>query len=670
MCNASHIIISLSPLALVMLVCSTSCITSAFTFNVRKSSLIQSPQTGAAIIDNRFHPSRRRNRGNTVFPASLSLAYRKASLFANKGSEHNINSSSSSSSSINGGKTLSTKEILNHEIYLSQTATASPLLTLNEVEPVPLFSGLRLLIKSLESILETSADTASSDSGESILNHLDATTILRIEQPITGVHSIDPLCWIHAQQHMINNLRYKMRQQTKSSKNEDNTLPVIYFGDAEGHVEAAAVGKASPSYSDSWDPFIGKRIWDSVNGKSNGGSDNQDDSQVPHMFKESELPPKARVYGGSRFDWQHYQNKMYDDINSSGKKDDWDGFGGDRGGYWILPAVELRRETVELKEQDTGGAKKIVTLAVHLHNLSPTSLLAHHGQDQIQQHRQGWRNAASHTLSILRELSDKLSPPVPCTTLPPVITRSDDDDVSFECGVTEALRQINLDEVNGNAKTDKERMRKVVLARKVDLNLGASVSGLDILMRMKFGGHIGHLFYLNPGEDNGDAMPMNSDQAQIRNREFLGCTPERLFKVNGYKHDRMVSSEALAGTRIRGQTPSADNELLRELLSSKKDMLENEITGQFIREALNELEENGWLEKNKDSVAKSYDMIGDSNQAGDASAHRQRYFVRRLRHLQHICQTFEGKLSESANVIGELMFILGLWYNLCRRHAF
>ncbi|KAL7542853.1 hypothetical protein ACHAXR_012145 [Thalassiosira sp. AJA248-18] len=157
-------------------------------------------------------------------------------------------------------------------------------------------------------------------------------------------------------------------------------------------------------------------------------------------------------------------------------------------------------------------------------------------------------------------------------------------------------------------------------------------------MKMKFGGHIGHLFYLNPGEESEKNMP-TSNEEQIRNREFLGCTPERLFRVNGSGHDRMVTSEALAGTRIRGLTPSADNELLRELMSSKKDMLENEITGQFIRDALLELEENGWLEKNKD------------RENDEASGPRQRYFVRRLRHLMHICQTFEGKLSKSANVI-------------------
>ncbi|KAL3794676.1 hypothetical protein HJC23_010104 [Cyclotella cryptica] len=115
-----------------------------------------------------------------------------------------------------------------------------------------------------------------------------------------------------------------------------------------------------------------------------------------------------------------------------------------------------------------------------------------------------------------------------------------------------------------------------------------------------------------------------------------------------------VTSEALAGTRIRGLTPSADAELLRELLSSKKDMLENEITGKFIGDALKELEDNGWLErKDENNLLTTYEFNGNSfdKRQISESTHQRRFFVRRLRHLQHICQTFEGRLSENANVI-------------------
>lgn len=85
-------------------------------------------------------------------------------------------------------------------------------------------------------------------------------------------------------------------------------------------------------------------------------------------------------------------------------------------------------------------------------------------------------------------------------------------------------------------------------------------------------------------------------------------------------------------------------------------MLENEITGQFISEALRELEFNGWLEKNKDNdLLQTYEFNGISNEVklDSGGSHQRRFFVRRLRHLQHICQTFEGNLSEQANVIGK-----------------
>lgn len=84
-------------------------------------------------------------------------------------------------------------------------------------------------------------------------------------------------------------------------------------------------------------------------------------------------------------------------------------------------------------------------------------------------------------------------------------------------------------------------------------------------------------------------------------------------------------------------------------------MLENEITGNFISKALQGLENNGWLEKNRDNnLLKTYEFNGIANDMKlDGGAAQRRFFVRRLRHLQHICQTFEGQLSDKANVIGK-----------------
>lgn len=606
-----------------------------------RSSEVSRPQHARIKLQILFDRTSSRRSINTALSLSSDSSVNGENSNQKKGINDTINGDVShlyGHDKFRRGKTLSTKHILHPSLYLNP----NPITNLQDIDaddPLPLFTGLRRLTEALQAIMN---EAQSNEEVEGILPHLQDTTILRIEQSIASVHSIDPLCWLHAQQKVIQSFIQEQRDN-----NKDVDLPVIYFGDAEGQVEAAVIGKASlsGSHSDSWDPFVGKRIWDagssSITDDGDKGSHSNENEEVS-MFNEGDLPPRARVYGGSRFDWQFYEDKKRNKRKMQGETtateaDDWDGFGGDRGGFWILPAVELRREIVDAANDANGAnesnAARKVTLSINLHNNISTG---------------GWYEAASHTLTVLQKLTDELSPAVPCTTLPPVLTRTestsrgvgreseDDSELAFERGVTEALSRFN------GSEGDADRLRKVVLARKVDLNLGSSVRGLDVLMRMKFGGHIGHIFYMDPG---------NAGSGHISTREFVGCTPERLFRVNRSGHDRIVTSEALAGTRIRGLTPAADAELLRELMSSKKDMLENEITGEFIRDALQELEDNGWLQKNEDNMLTSYDYNGNTKQNIGTNSPRQRFFVRRLRHLQHICQSFEGKLSSNANVV-------------------
>jgi hypothetical protein len=288
-----------------------------------------------------------------------------------------------------------------------------------EDDSIPLFAAIQSLIQSLDKIIAASSSYATMDETTEeqtmLLTHLDGTTILRIEQSVSAVHSVDPLCWLHAQKTPIQNLRRKLSGEP---------LPVIYFGDAEGQVEAAVIGNVSPSYSDSWDPFVGKRIWDDDEIGNDGAFFGEDpggrEGQRHSMFKESDLPPRARVYGGSRFDWKFYQQKMRNrqnrqqqqeqqqklneddhllENNNNIDSDDWDGFGGERGGYWMLPAVELRREMRGMSATSDGNpindhgssgneGTRTLTLAIHLHNLAPIRSL---DQNQLRQytHRMG-----------------------------------------------------------------------------------------------------------------------------------------------------------------------------------------------------------------------------------------------------------------------------------------
>ena len=49
---------------------------------------------------------------------------------------------------------------------------------------------------------------------------------------------------------------------------------------------------------------------------------------------------------------------------------------------------------------------------------------------------------------------------------------------------------------------------------------------------------------------------------------FFGATPERLLRLE----DKVVETEAIAGTRPRRKTVEKDNQMKQNLLSSKKDL--------------------------------------------------------------------------------------------------
>ena len=66
---------------------------------------------------------------------------------------------------------------------------------------------------------------------------------------------------------------------------------------------------------------------------------------------------------------------------------------------------------------------------------------------------------------------------------------------------------------------------------------------------------------------------------------FLGCTPERLFA----RSDRALHTEALAGTRRRGETEAADRALGGELLESPKEREEHHHVVASIAEVLSPL---------------------------------------------------------------------------------
>jgi len=70
--------------------------------------------------------------------------------------------------------------------------------------------------------------------------------------------------------------------------------------------------------------------------------------------------------------------------------------------------------------------------------------------------------------------------------------------------------------------------------------------------------------------------------APVEGGQFFGATPERLVSRDG----RTVRTEALAGSTGRGDTPTEDEWLARELRDSEKDAHEHDLVVEAIREQL------------------------------------------------------------------------------------
>ena len=98
----------------------------------------------------------------------------------------------------------------------------------------------------------------------------------------------------------------------------------------------------------------------------------------------------------------------------------------------------------------------------------------------------------------------------------------------------------------------------------------------------------------------------------------------------------------MAGTRPRGSSSSEDLDLLNDLMYSDKDRSENSITGDFIKDAFVALKEKGFVE-----------TISNENKEPSSNV-ESTYFVRRLQHLQHLCQSFKGKMKHEEYSVGKI----------------
>ena len=323
-------------------------------------------------------------------------------------------------------------------------------------------------------------------------------------------------------------------------------------------------------------------------------------------LERPDWPQSSRWYGGQRFDPDSQQQSA-----------EWSDFGSNA--WWILPTIEMRRE-----------GNQTIVFAVHVR------------PDKVHE-----------TLNLIQQISDQSMEQRPPTTLPPLLSRSthyqtadglvQDGQELYEEAVAKAIDA--MDKRNDQKDDHHQVLKKVVLSRVQRMQLGVNdFCALAVLRRWKYGGNEGgHLFWMQPGRT---WSPRSRPSC-----EFFGCAPERLFRVQATDSSNpRVQSEALAGTRPRGSTIAEDAKLLQELLESPKDRHENQITGDFIARVFSEMTQKGMILSGK-SPGSTKDPSGQTEESSN-------FFVRRLLHLQHLCQSFNATLSHPSQALNVTRFML------------
>ena len=118
------------------------------------------------------------------------------------------------------------------------------------------------------------------------------------------------------------------------------------------------------------------------------------------------------------------------------------------------------------------------------------------------------------------------------------------------------------------SQIQEKKIQKIVLARTCTLELDREVDPFAVTASLKKKSEGAYLFCLKSEDFS-----------------FLGATPERLFS----RTNRQILSEAVAGTRQRGKTPTEDKILEDELLLSDKDQREILPVQTYIKNTLSPL---------------------------------------------------------------------------------
>ncbi len=129
---------------------------------------------------------------------------------------------------------------------------------------------------------------------------------------------------------------------------------------------------------------------------------------------------------------------------------------------------------------------------------------------------------------------------------------------NFELAVTAVLRQVQA-----------KALHKVVLADVMDVVAPQAIDGVRSLQTLR--------------QNHPDCTVFSVGNGQ--GQAFIGASPERLLSIN----QGQLTTDALAGSASRGQTPKADAQIAQALLHSDKERYEHQVVVDFIVEQLRSL---------------------------------------------------------------------------------
>jgi len=265
--------------------------------------------------------------------------------------------------------------------------------------------------------------------------------------------------------------------------------------------------------------------------------------------------PKICYIGGARFDSS--------DPEAGAPSEEWESFGQ---GYWVLPRVELSYSSQSgATGTNSNGSEASSCPSTPLDAPLQSGGLGQLVQGTVLAVQLRWRQSGERPHSWAEEKSRALQALhrlQPCASVPSRMGVSSRrrDTVSredFEARVKDAL-----------AAFAEGSLTKVVLARRILLELAWPMDAVDILRQVVGSVHKRHyLFLLEP----------------VQGTAFLSLTPERLCKVQG----RDVWTEAVAGT-----WPIAEFEKIGEaalLASSAKHSSEHQLVVDYICRLLDDV---------------------------------------------------------------------------------